>query len=492
MTRVERYAVALVFCAASCGSGGEDRETEAESATGPDIILVSIDSLRADHVGCYGYERDTTPFLDQLAAEGVRFENAISTTSWTLPSHAAMFTGLNDSVHGLVDNGLRLASAHLTLAELLQRRGYHTAGFFGGPYLHPAFGLGQGFDTYTSCMTTTPDEADDEHIRTSAKRHIAPSHTDVTGPRTRERVRAWAERFATSGREGPYFLFIHLWDVHYDFIPPEEYATLFDPDYAGEIDGRLMSNPAIRNGMDARDLEHVVALYDGEIRFTDEVLRGMFGDLEDLGLLDDDSLIVITADHGEEFFEHGKKGHNKSLYDEVVKVPLIVRPSASAGQPVHDARGSVVVDQVQITDLMPTLAAAAGWAPTLAVQGRDLAPLLAGEARPARSALTELLIDRGELRALRSNEQKVIEPVRGAPAVLFDLKLDPDESDPIHERSRERQGERKAAQAELDLAVTRAFAFRDALERGVADPIELTDEMATHLRSLGYLGEEDE
>jgi hypothetical protein len=138
----------------------------------PNIVLVSIDSLRADHLGSYGYARDTSPFLDRLAREGTRFENAISTTSWTLPAHAAMFTGLQGSVHGLVDNGLRLADGHLTLAEILRREGYGTAGFFGGPYLHPTFGVAQGFDVYESCMTTIADDTGDADVRSSARKVI--------------------------------------------------------------------------------------------------------------------------------------------------------------------------------------------------------------------------------------------------------------------------------------------------------------------------------
>ncbi len=472
--------------AVAAGCGGETSEPPAgDGLARPDIVFVSIDSLRADHVGAYGYTRDTTPFLDELASEGVRFANAISTTSWTLPSHAAMFTGLSDSVHGLVDNGLRLAAEHLTLAELLQHQGYRTAGFFGGPYLHPAFGVAQGFDDYVSCMSA-PDDAGDDDVRTSARKHRSPSHADITGPRTRERIASWADRTLAARDDRPFFLFVHLWDVHYDFIPPAEYAALFDPDYTGEIDGRLMTNAAIREGMSARDLEHVIALYDAEVRFTDDVLRGIFGDLEARGMLAD-AVVVVTADHGEEFFEHGKKGHNKSLYDEVLRVPLIVRMPGLA----PERAGSVIDTQVQIIDLMPTLARCAGWERPLAVQGRDLGPAITrGSTLPERDALTELLIDRGELRALRDPSRKVIEPRRDAPAVLFDLALDPGERDPIHANSRERQDERERAQSELALAIARTLAFRDALDRA-ADEFEVSDDMAEQLRALGYLGEDE-
>ena len=446
------------------------------------MILVSIDSLRADYVGCYGYRRDTTPFLDQLATEGVRFENAISTTSWTLPSHAAMFTGLNDSTHGLVDNGLALSGDHVTLAETLGRAGYTTAGFFGGPYLHPTFGVGQGFDHYESCMGTTPAGATDDQVRMSAMMPgQAPSHADITGPRTRDSIRSWATQHDGS----PYFLFVHLWDVHYDFLPPDEYRNMFtDPSYAGPADGRLMDNPAIKPDMSPVDLEHVKGLYAAEIRFTDEILKQIFADLEQRGMLED-TLVVVTADHGEEFFEHGKKGHNKSLFDEVLKVPLIV---SWPGQ----IEPRVVEEQVQIIDLYPTIAFAAGVREGLLVQGHDLAPLLHGTGDWfERDALAELLIDRGSMRALRSNQRKLLREFDRAPVYRFDLVKNP----------REAMGPGTPlpnGPPQTDPTVFREFMqkkrkFEELLGNREADALELTEEMRKTLAELGYMdGEDDE
>ena len=146
--------------------------------------------------------------MDAIAAEGMRFEHAVSTTSWTLPSHAAMFTGLYDSTHGVFDNGRRLGDSFVTLAEVLSDAGYETAGFYGAPYLHPTFGLGQGFVTYQSCMTYIPDDSSDQSIRKSAQARKGGSHADITGPRTRNNVGKWLQ--SIDGR--PFFLFIHLWD----------------------------------------------------------------------------------------------------------------------------------------------------------------------------------------------------------------------------------------------------------------------------------------
>ena len=447
----------------------------------PNVILVSIDSLRADYVGCYGYRRDTTPFLDSLAEGGVRFENAISTTSWTLPSHAAMFTGLNDSTHGLVDNGFSLNTDHVTLAETLGRAGYTTAGFFGGPYLHPTFGVGQGFDHYESCMGTTPAGASGEQVRVSARMPgQAPSHADITGPRTRDSIRSWAAAHDGS----PYFLFVHLWDVHYDFLPPDEYRNLFtDPNYAGPADGRLMDNGAIKADMDPADLEHVKGLYAAEIRFTDAILEEILGDLEQRGMLDD-TLVIVTADHGEEFFEHGQKGHNKSLFDEVLKVPLIV---SWPGQ----IEPRVVEEQVQIIDLYPTVAFAAGIRDQLVVQGRDLAPLLHGTGNwSERDALAELLIDRGSQRALRSNARKLLRQTDQGQVFRFDLIENPRElwgpGTPLP------NGPPPTDPTEFREFMQVKRKFEELLGNRDPEARELTDEMLQTLAELGYLDEGDE
>jgi len=476
----------LLVALSMVGCGGSETP---DAATGvrPNIIFVSIDSLRADHLGCYGYSRPTSPFLDKLARKGLRFENALSTTSWTLPSHAAMFTGLLGPTHGLVDNGMSLSEDHVTMAELLGENGYDTAGFFGGPYLHPTFGMAQGFDVYESCMTTTPEDQQGEDVRNSASAHDAPSHRDITGPRTRERVQAWAEKRTAGDASSPYFLFVHLWDVHYDYYAPKEYEALFaDPNYSGPVDGRLMSNEAIRPDMSRSDLAQVLALYDAEIRFTDDILEGIFADLEKGGLLEN-TLVVITSDHGEEFFEHGMKGHNKSLFDEVLRVPLIV------SWPEEIEGGRTIRDQVQIIDLLPTFASVAGVIENLPVQGKDLAPLLEGRAMKSRDALSGLFIDGMSQRALRSNQRKVVRMDDAAPAVYIDLVANPRETfqNVITPDSPSGQDIRRRGEAEIRAAAQRAEELRRALGKRPPNQIELSDALRNELSKLGYLGNED-
>jgi arylsulfatase A-like enzyme len=260
---------------------------------------------------------------------------------------------------------------------------------------------------------------------------------------------------------------------------------LFDADYTGSIDGRLMSNAAIEKDMDPRDLEHVLALYDAEIRFTDDVLRDIFDDLGARGMLEN-TLTIVTADHGEEFFEHGRKGHNKTLYDEVLRIPLIMHwpGEVAAGQ-----RNGV---QVQLIDLMPTLIRAAGVDSGPGVQGRDLGPLMAGGELAERDALAELLIDGQGLRALRSNKRKVIEVSRGGPAFFLDLLQHPGEDSWLRlgaEMTAAEEQRRAQGQRELDSAVQRSMEFKGALEAG---DLELGDELNARLRALGYLGDDDE
>lgn len=477
MSRMNRRLSTILLPLAACSllASSCSSEEAPPLSDGPNIILVSIDSLRQDHLGCYGYPHPTSPTIDRLAASGVRFETAIATTSWTLPSHAAMFTGLFDSTHGLVDNGLRLKDQHNTLAEALREVGYRTAGFFGGPYLHPVFGLGQGFDTYQSCMTQLDDGLSDEGVRAQSRAPVGASHADITGPRTEREVERWLDAEGESDR--PFFLFLHLWDVHYDYIAPEEYVLMFDPDYEGDLDGvQFMQNRRIVQGMDKRDKRHLLALYDAEIRFTDDVLGRILDGLEARGELEN-TLVVVTADHGEEFFEHGRKGHQHTLYDEVVRVPLVF------SWPGH-LQPAVVTDQVRTVDLMPTLLSVAGVRRQPKMQGRSLVPFLTGGTLEPADAFSELLVDGRRYRALRTLEWKWVDPGQGLPAA-FDLTADPKERKAIMAEERVRVGKVRLR----NLART-CLEFRQ--EMGGVEEIELPEEMLRTLTGLGYIGGEDE
>jgi arylsulfatase A-like enzyme len=468
--------IGLVLAITMLGVLAASSQNEGEPA--PDIVLVSIDSLRADHLGCYGYQRATSPFIDSLAAEGVRFENAISTTSWTLPAHAALFTGLYDSAHGVYDDGKRLSDGHLTLAEVLQESGFATAGFFGGPYLHPTFGLAQGFSHYESCMTRVAENLSEAQVRVVATQSTSGAQADITGPTTVKKINRW---LAAHEGSGPLFLFVHLWDVHYDYIPPQRWLDLFDPDYEGSLSGvGVMDNDAIAPGMPERDLAHLVALYDAEIRSTDDILEQIMA-LVARHRTNRQVLTIVTADHGEELLDHGGKGHHRTLYEEVVRIPLILHwPGALA-------KGATIAQPVRIIDLMPTILALSRVGHVPPTLGRDLSPLLMGRAMPEAPALSELLSGRRNVRAVRLGTTKLIRLYKGK-SVVYDLAKDPRELDPAPLRSRDQDPLRDALRAEFE----RARTFAEANRSRAAEKAQVDDEITRRLEALGYVDPEGE
>ncbi len=199
---------------------------------GPNVVLVSIDTLRADHLSSWGYARQTSPTIDRLVREGTTFTHAYSAAPWTVPSHMSMLTGLPASVHGVDRPGRTLAAAHETLAERFRDAGWNTAAFVTGPTLHAAFGFDQGFGRYENTMAFAKGDFvdDDPTLPGDAVRHR--SHEVVTGPAVRTAVDRW---LGTEAR-APFFLFVHLWDPHYDYIPPPPWDRAFDPDYDGTFD----------------------------------------------------------------------------------------------------------------------------------------------------------------------------------------------------------------------------------------------------------------
>jgi arylsulfatase A-like enzyme len=333
----------------------------------PNVVLISIDMLRADHLQCYGYDRPTSPNIDALAREGALFERNFASSSWTLPSHAAIFTSLPDSLHGCTDTDRALAPSATTLAERFQAAGYRTAGFFSGPYLHPAFGLGQGFEEYEDCTAYAKriDGRPKDEWAMNPEVMVA-SHEDVTNERTYGAVEGW---LAHRG-EDPFFLFVHLWDAHFDFIPPAPYDTQFGAPYDGWVDGRnFFFDERYSPSMSSRDLQHTLALYDGEIAWTDSIVGRIRAQLDRRGLLDE-TVIALTSDHGTEFFDHGLKGHRRTLYDEVLHTPLILRypRSIPAGRRVSALSRGI--------DLGATLLELAGLPFPDDIMGQSLMPLV--------------------------------------------------------------------------------------------------------------------
>lgn len=455
---------------AACG-GGKPR--------GPNVLLISIDTLRADHLGCQGYGRETSPAIDRLAREGALFEQHVSSTSWTLPAHAALFTGLFDSGHGCTDVDKALESRFETIAERFQENGYATAGFFSGPFLHPAFGFGQGFDLYADCTSygaaldaaKPVDWAKDDATRKA-------SHEDIANPRTFDAFQRWFR-----GREdAPFFAFVHLWDVHYDFTPPPPFDTKFDPDYTGWVDGRnFFFDERIGPRMAKRDLDHLIALYDGEIAWTDTYVAKIRAELEQAGVLED-TVVVLTSDHGTEFFEHGWKGHRTTLYDEVVHVPLVVRWPGSVPAGVR------VAAQTRSVDVAPTILALCGLEPLRDVSGASLLPLLSDASLrrgPGAHAISELDSVGRSLVSVRDPGWKIIGDRLRATARTFDLASDPGEHRPVDDPASPFVVAAARALEMAGLELQRLSAAHAGESAGSAPP----EGVQRHLQDLGYTGE---
>jgi arylsulfatase A-like enzyme len=458
--------VVLVGCAGEPASvdsiaPGQDR---------PNIVLITVESVRSDHVGCFGYERDTMPSLCALAAEGARFDNAYSVTSWTLPAHASLFTGLYPAVHQVVGSRGRLDDSYTTLAEVLTAAGYQTAGFVSGPFLQPQHNLNQGFEIYDA----SPSNPEGNRA----------AHADVTNPG----MEALIDRFLTDGRDvaRPLFLFAYLWDPHYDYIPPSPFDSVFTPpDAVPIVVTGYETSDVVHPGISAGELAYVISQYDGELSCTDALLGRLWRRLRDLGLWDD-TYVIVTADHGEEFFEHGNKGHRNNLYEESVHVPLVVK-SPGAAAPLEDGR------PVSLVDLFPTVLDFAGVDPPAELHGRSLARA----PDPDRTLFFELMTEwavrnerTGELEletdlwlAARAADHKLVMGRNDNRVELFDLASDPGEQRPLGPEAATRRAE---IDSRLGEHLQRMKA--EVAERREPEPARLSPEQEERLRALGYLG----
>lgn len=310
------------------------------------VILVVVDTLRADHLGLYGYQRPTSPALDAAAAEGVVFERAFATSPWTLPSFGSIFTGLLPSRHGAVSLLGAIAEDTPTLAEILAARGYATAALVCNPLLEPRYGMARGFAEYDAYPCTN------EHIR----RADAAVDAALT----------WID-----GRQGPFFLLLHLFDPHMTYDPPAEVRGRFTGAYDVEmkLPFRRM-NRALRFGesrLSAAEQGFVAAAYDEEVLFVDQQIGRFIAALRERGVWRE-TLVVLTSDHGEELFDHGGFEHGHTLYQEQLHVPFVVW-----GPGVRGGRSQT---PVSLTDVVPTVLDAVGLAAGHGGDGVSLWPHL--------------------------------------------------------------------------------------------------------------------
>jgi arylsulfatase A-like enzyme len=388
---LRRLAPPVVFAsllASGCGARTPER---------PNLILVSIDTLRADHLGCYAYSRETSPNLDRLAREGVLFEHAYASAPWTLPSHTSLFTGLYASEHGVVARQKAVDERHELLPEALGTLGYRSAAVVSAvPFLRRSYGFAQGWIDY-----------DDHSAYVRKPRHAAEVH------------RATLRQLDRLGK-GPFFLFVHHFDVHGSYSPPPPYRTMFGP--------RRRRSGAARTPAFRRELR--LALYDGEIRWVDQWIGELIAELERRDLLER-TIVAVVSDHGEEFGEHGAWRHGDTLYDGALRVPWIVRfPGARYA-------GTRVGAPVSLVDVPATLLALAGGGSNGWRSGRNVAPWIeAGAPPPADAALfaSRRFDDAKGLQAILADGYKAIFKTDGSrlpqlpPIGLYRLATDPGEA----------------------------------------------------------------
>lgn len=433
-----------------------------EAASRPNVILISIDTLRADHLSAYGYARETAPRIAAFAKRAVVFEEAYSQSPKTAASHMSLMTGLYPEVHRVGNPGrdrvrVRLSDEIPTLAEVLRRGGYHTHALHGGANVRAEFGFDRGFEHYVE----ERDLAD--WLRRA--REVVLAHEASPG--------------------APLFLFLHTYEVHAPYDPPAAHARLFvDPGYAGRIvaSPEELAQKAYPERMrffwqqvdpsSPDDLRHLADLYDAGIHYTDAQLGAFLEWLETQPLWAD-TLLVLLSDHGEEFGEHGELRHT-TLHRETLHVPLVVRfPDAD---PAHRPRRVPAV--VRLIDVMPSVLDAAGLPAPAHAQGRSLLPLLRDGSADAPVVLSQ--IRQGSAAALRVGEWKLIR--RKHRDQLYRLSDDPAERVDLHDALPERAAE---LAARLDAMLADSAALRASFAEPRSGVIDA--ETLEQLRALGYL-----
>lgn len=396
-------AAVLVGLFLACGA--EDRPLN--------VLIIGVDTLRPDHLGCYGYRRNTSPAIDRLAGEGILFENVVSQSPWTLPSFATVFTSLYPSQHGATSavNGMR--TAFPTMGTILKERGYATGAIVNATVLRPEYGVNRGFDYYDP----TPLEG-----------RIADGTT------------LDALRWIDLNSHKPFFLFAHYFDPHEPYAPPAPYDTLYRGEYQGRIGNTFVLHEHLPGVVGTRfddlrtltagDWGRIEALYDGEIAFTDVAIDSLIRGIRDRGL-DENTLIVFLSDHGEEFFEHEGFGHGHALFNEVIRVPLIV------SLPGRLPQGRRISRQVRLVDVMPTVLDLLDIEVESRCEGVSLVPLLEGRgaAETRQEALltpqvaySEGLLRGPERKSVTSYPWKLVYYLDTREHRLFNLEEDPGET----------------------------------------------------------------
>ena len=391
---------ALVFATAVGCQRGKPGPLPPGDPGRPDIVLISIDTLRADHLQSYGHYRKTSPWFDQLAADGTRFAFARSSSPWTLPSHTTMLSGQLPKTHMVVEDKHVLPETTPVLPELLQAAGYKTGGFVATLYVSRMFNFDRGFDRFSDFDI----QSEKENLRGEVlAEHVVDSA-----------LRWWGEQPAGQ----PVFLFLHSYDVHYEYDPPGDYGTLFDR--APQKGDRKYKNyhHFKKHKVSEEQFEHQRAQYDEAIRYVDDQFKRIADAAEAAGR---SVRFVITADHGEEFGERGSWGHAHTLYAEQLHIPFIV---SGAGIPK-----GVVEGAVGSQDIAPTIAGWVDGTPDFGVlDGIDLEAVMAGAEAPSRGFSAETTRFKTNRLGYYADGLRLEWDLKADRAELFDPHADPKEA----------------------------------------------------------------
>jgi arylsulfatase A-like enzyme len=442
--------VLLLLGLASCGRAATEPR--------PDIVLITIDTLRKDHLSCYGYDRPTTPFIDDLAATGVLFANGYSTSCWTVPSVASLMTSLYPDSHGVVSGAIHdgevrgqqvLSDRFVRLPELLKSVGYRTFGITANGHLAAGLGYDQGFDRYENLGF------------------------DVTAEDVNLKLEEWKGELQG---HSPYFLWLHYIDPHAPYIPNQSWLSRYMPEEPVEQPERLIVYYAVNYmTMDivkgSSDFDYILSLYDGEIGYTDDAIRRA------VQLLDPESeaLVIIASDHGEEFLDHHKFGHQDTLYEELIAIPLIIR------LPGERHAGRIVDHPVSLVDIGPSLLDYLGHAVPEELQGESFISFVEGERQESRRPIfcslarypgrrIDAVID-GGWKFIRHSGGRTYE-------ALYDLGADPEERTNV-------AGSNQHRKVKLTMTLHEELA---RLSTGFEpEIIDSEEERLEELRSLGYV-----
>jgi arylsulfatase A-like enzyme len=497
------FAVALVASVpiAFFGEPGAVRSTASNRPTpdpgSPNVVLILIDTLRADHLSSYGYERETSPRIDALAASGIRFENAYAQAAWTKPSVASLFTSRFVSEVSGPDIYREVPEEFPTIAEMLRDVGYRTAAFVANPVVNPTMSFHRGFDYFYYGYL--------DFAQLQLHRYFlwldltqAPQYS-LRSDYLNARGLQWLET-AAQQRSTPFFAYFQYMDPHEPYVAQERFQRMFasadEPvitTLPAPLPMRLPFDALPASAVAEGDRRSRIAGYDACIRQNDHAVGVLVDALRENGLWEN-TVLILVADHGEEFFEHGGWGHSHSLYEEVIRVPLIIRLPGNA------YAGQVVIDNAMLVDVMATIAGLTGTTPPEGIQGRDLltqpVETEGTNEGDGGEAFAELFGQPGTLRAVIANRWKQIRARRDDDErrLLFDLDADPSERRNLVDGTSAGMtaaGTEFEALAVADsLDVVAAIRLGDGEEGEASNQTELDDAVRRQLEELGYIIDE--